>query len=90
MLLYEIRVSTHLDEHWAAALLGGSELVHEPDGTTILRCRVRDQPELHGLLARIRDLGVDLISVVNLDATHLAKSSDRSHKKPLPYTSFLI
>ncbi|MEU6135117.1 hypothetical protein [Nocardioides sp. NPDC047086] len=59
---YEVRLATHLDEHWATSL-GCSVPVHEPDGTTTLRCRVQDQSELHGLLGRIRDLGVDLISV---------------------------
>lgn len=63
-LSYEIRLGTHLDEHWAAHL-GDAELTHEPDGTTTLRCQVRDQAELHGLLARIRDLGADLVWVID-------------------------
>ena len=58
---YVIRVSGHLDPHWAAAL--GLALAHDPDGTTTLTGAVTDQAELHGTLARIRDLGVTLISV---------------------------
>lgn len=67
-LRYEVRVEGHLDEHWSI-WFGGSDLTHEPDGTTTLRAVVKDQAELHGLLARVRDLGVVLVSVVPLDPT---------------------
>lgn len=59
---YELRIDGHLDEHWAA-WFGGMTLAHEPDGTTTLRGAVADQAELHGLLAKVRDLGAPLISV---------------------------
>jgi homoserine kinase len=59
---YELRIEGHLDDHWAAGF-GGLTLVHEEDGTTTLRGAVVDQTELHGLLARVRDLGATLISV---------------------------
>ena len=59
---YELRVGGHLDEHWSA-WFGGLTLTHEDDGTTTLRGAVTDQAELHGLLAKVRDLGVTLISV---------------------------
>jgi GTPase len=58
----EIRVAGHLDEHWSA-WFGGLSVVREDDGTTILRGTVADQAELHGVLARIRDLGAPLLSV---------------------------
>ena len=58
---YVIRVGGHLDPHWAAVF--GLVLTHDPDGTTILTGVVADQAALHGTLARIRDLGVTLISV---------------------------
>ena len=57
---YVIRVSGHLDPHWAAVF--GLVLTHDPDGTTTLIGAVADQAALHGTLARIRDLGVTLIS----------------------------
>jgi hypothetical protein len=57
-----LTVEGHLDHHWAAVL--GADLVHRADGTTELCATVRDQAELHGLLARIRDLGVELVSVL--------------------------
>ena len=59
---YRVRVQGHLGEHWGA-WLGGLTLTHEPDGTTCLSGEVADQAQLHGLLAKIRDLGLTLISV---------------------------
>lgn len=63
---YEIRVQGRLDRMWAAWLDGMTVLPGE-GGTTILRGRLVDQPALHGLLARFRDLGVPLISVNQVD-----------------------
>jgi hypothetical protein len=59
---YELRVGGHLDEHWSA-WFGDLALIHQDDGTTTLRGPVADQAELHGLLAKIRDLGIPLLSV---------------------------
>ena len=59
---YEIRLQGHLDERWAP-WFDGMSLDTEPGGVTVLRGRVADQAALHGLLARLRDLGVPLISV---------------------------
>ncbi len=63
---YVLRVSGHLDPHWAPSL-GGLALAHDVDGTTTLTGAVADQAELHGILTRIRDLGVTLISVTPTD-----------------------
>jgi hypothetical protein len=63
---YELRVEGHLDEHWST-WFGGLTLIHEEDGTTTLRGVVTDQAELHGLLAKVRDLGTTLISVKATD-----------------------
>ena len=59
---YELRLDGHLDEHWSS-WFDGMTLRHETDGTTTLSGTVTDQAELHGLLARVRDLGVTLVSV---------------------------
>ena len=59
---YDICVRGHLDAHWAAQL-GVPELIHVADGTTLLRGVTLDQAALHGLLQRIRDLGVPLVFV---------------------------
>jgi len=62
---YEIRVAGHLDDHWAAAL-ADLTLVRLDDGTTSLTGPVIDQAQLHGVLARIRDLGVPLLTLRTL------------------------
>jgi hypothetical protein len=59
---YRLRVGAHLDDRWAA-WFGDLTLTHESDGTTSLSGPVADQAELHGLLAKVRDLGVTLLSV---------------------------
>ena len=61
-VVYAIRVDGHLDDHWAA-WWGDLTLTHERDGTTSLTGPVCDQAELHGLLMKVRDLGVTLVSV---------------------------
>ena len=59
---YIVRIAGHLDAHWSA-WFGDFTLTREPDGTTTLRGVVADQAELHGLLVKVRDLGVTLLSV---------------------------
>jgi hypothetical protein len=62
---YELRVDGHLDEHWSG-WFDGFALTCEDDGTTTLRGVVTDQSDLHGLLAKVRDLGATLISVTSI------------------------
>lgn len=64
---YELRVEGHLDECWST-WFGGMALIREDDCTTTLRGLVTDQAALHGLLAKVRDLGATLISVEVIDA----------------------
>lgn len=72
---YELRVTGHLDDHWAA-WFGDLTLTRESDGTTSISGPVSDQAELHGLLMKVRDLGVTLISVVVVDpADHYRDST---------------
>ena len=59
---YEIRLKGHLDSRWAD-WLGGMSLTHASDGTTVVVGPVADQAALHGLLQKLRDIGVPLISV---------------------------
>lgn len=63
---YELRIEGHLDQHWSS-WFGSLTLTHEGDGTTTLRGVVTDQSELHGVLAKIRDLGITLISVTPIE-----------------------
>jgi hypothetical protein len=65
--VYQLRVAGLLDQHWSP-WFSGLSLVHEGDGSTSLTGAVADQAELHGLLAKIRDLGVPLISVTVVDS----------------------
>ncbi len=66
---YEIRIDGHLDGHWST-WFNGLTLVCENDGTTTLQGMVADQAELHGVLAKVRDIGATLFSVVSAEADH--------------------
>jgi hypothetical protein len=66
---YEIRVEGHLDTRWAA-LFDGLTLTRGRDGTTIIHGPVADQAALHGLLQKIRDLGLPLIAASAVVAGH--------------------
>jgi hypothetical protein len=59
---YEIRIKGHLDARWAD-WFDGLTLTRKSDGTTVLRGSVVDQAALHGLLGKVRDLGLPLIAV---------------------------
>ena len=63
---YRLRVSGHLDQRWSA-WFDDLTMTREGDGTTSLSGAVTDQAELHGLLMKIRDLGITLISVEVID-----------------------
>jgi hypothetical protein len=64
---YEIRIQGHLETRWGS-WFDGLTLTTEGDGTTILRGPVIDQSALHGLLQRVRDLGLPLVSVTHVQA----------------------
>jgi hypothetical protein len=61
---YEIRVQGHLDRRWTA-WFDDMELLTTDEGTTLIRGVVADQAALHGLLQKVRDLGLPLISVTS-------------------------
>ena len=60
--LYEIRLKGHLDDQWSD-WFGGLTITLEEDGNTLLTGPVVDQAALHGLLKKVRDLGLSLVSV---------------------------
>jgi hypothetical protein len=59
---YEIRLKGRLEARWAD-WFDGLALTQESDGIIVLRGSVVDQAALHGLLAKVRDLGLPLIAV---------------------------
>ncbi len=63
--LYEIRVSGHLDARWANQF-EGLTITLEENGDTLLAGPVIDQAALHGLLKKVRDLGLPLVSVIQV------------------------
>ena len=63
---YEIRLTGHLAARWST-WLDGLTVSHEGDGTTLVSGPVTDQSALHGLLQRVRDLGLSLVSVTRVE-----------------------
>ena len=74
---YEIRVKGHLESRWAA-WFDGMTLTNERDGTTSIRGPVIDQAALHGVLHRLRDTGLPLISVTQLDPEQPQQFNERT------------
>ena len=62
---YEIRLKGHLDAQWAV-WFDGLSLRHDSDGTTTIHGPVVDQAALHGVLTKVRDLGLPLVSVTHV------------------------
>ena len=79
--VYEIRIKGHLDPRWIARFDGLSMRL-EADGTTVIAGPVPDQAALHGLLQRVRDMGLPLVSVVRIERDnptrpHLKRASNQ-------------
>ncbi|MCC6178365.1 MAG: hypothetical protein IT305_23925 [Chloroflexi bacterium] len=80
---YEIRLQGRLEPRWAA-WFDGMSLSQESDGTTFIRGPVADQAALHGLLQKVRDLGLPLISVMQVgrerkNGPDVTTGPDRDH-----------
>ena len=63
---YQIRVEGHLGSSWTT-WFEGMDIHHEEGGETTLTGPIRDQAALHGVLMRIRDLGLPLVAVRRLN-----------------------
>jgi hypothetical protein len=64
--LYEIRIAGHLGARWIA-WFDGMTLTSVEDGTTVIRGLLADQAALHGVLHKLRDAGLSLISITQLE-----------------------
>lgn len=63
-----IRIKGHLDPSWQE-WFEGLEIVHEADGTSRLSGSLRDQAALHGILAKMRGLGLAVLALETSEAT---------------------
>src|SRR5438270_1539572 len=72
MTVYRIRFKDQLDQRWST-WLGGLKVSHEANGETVLTGEVVDQAALHGLLSKMRDLHLTLISVYPVEADSPSK-----------------
>ncbi len=63
--MYEFQLEGHLDHDWEG-WFGDAHITLKEDGTTLLACPVIDQAALFGLLKKVRDLGMPLISVARI------------------------
>jgi hypothetical protein len=77
-MVYQIRIMGHLGPQWKE-WFGGVTITLEDNGETLLSGPVVDQAALHGLLKKVRDLGIPLISVCRVDAGH-ADASDEARQ----------
>ncbi|MCA1706890.1 MAG: hypothetical protein LC808_27960 [Actinobacteria bacterium] len=64
-MIYQIRIKGHLDRRWTD-WFGGMTITLEENGYTLLTGPVVDQAALHGLLRKVRDLGMPLVSAIRV------------------------
>ncbi len=67
---YQITIQGHLDQYWST-WFDGLRITHEPNGTTTLAGPIVDQAALHGVLIKIRDLGLPLLAVTSVATNEL-------------------
>jgi hypothetical protein len=76
LLVYQIRIEGHLGHQWTD-WFGGLSITQEDNGDTVLTGPVVDQAALHGLLKKVRDLGMPLLSVNPIVPDHPAEPEVR-------------
>lgn len=78
---YEIRIKGHLDDRWAE-WFEGLNITLEDNGDTLLTGPLVDQAALHGLLKKVRDLGMPLVSVNRARPNEIHSCRSKKEKKP--------
>jgi hypothetical protein len=68
MSVYEIRVKGHLEDRWSE-WFDGLKITNLENGEALLSGEIVDQAALHGVLAKVRDLGLPLVAVIGVDQT---------------------
>jgi hypothetical protein len=82
-LAYEIRIAGRLGSHWSA-WFDGMTVTTEADGTTVLWGPIVDQAALHGLLQRLRDLGVTLLSLTHVPSADSTEPTEARGPRARP------
>jgi hypothetical protein len=77
---YEIRVAGQLASRWSA-WFDGLSIASDPGGTTVIRGPIVDQAALHGLLQKLRDVGIPLISLTQVPPTTPTEPPAQPHKE---------
>ena len=66
-MVYEIKIKGHLDRQWTV-WFEGMTITHTDDGATLLTGPVVDQAALYGLLRKVRDLGLPLVGITQIQS----------------------
>lgn len=74
--MFEIHLQGHLDARWAS-WFDGMTITLTEEGETVLTGPVADQAALHGLLKKVRDLGVPLLSVCHIAPGQAGESNNK-------------
>jgi len=82
-MIYEFRVRGQLDKYWID-WFGNDFIAREDEGDTVLTGPVVDQSALHGLLKKVRDLGMSLISVIHIKSQPINDSINNPETTEFP------
>jgi hypothetical protein len=82
-VIFQIRIKGHLSPQWAD-WFAGMTITLQADGDTLLTGEVADQAALHGLLKKVRDLGMPLVSVTPLERGPASPSEMGHAEEPDP------